>query len=351
MAADLRPLQPVVPHGRSGGGRPGRPRAALAPRRQQLRGFRRRSREALRPVHSGRVRDRRRHPLPPRREPVQPRRPRAGAELDHVPRRDGRLRRAGRARPALGAAHGRTATVVPVPGTGAERHAGDREAARRPPARAVVLPHDGRDDRGEARAGAPPRDGGTARLGALRAVGRRGARARGDRRGGTGVRAAAGRGARVLREHARVGLDPVPTARGLHRRRPHGIPRVAAGGGLRRLGVDRRQLRLRAHRGLLLHAVGPRLRQLRQVRPRLHRPRGAPADRRRRASPQGHARPRRRGRHPHGRDDAPEDRPREVHRLAVRRVLDAPVRPRDGRRRDGRGLDLGRLLAPTRAGC
>ena len=33
-------------------------------------------------------------------EPVQPRRPRAGAELGHLPRRDRRLRREGRARPA-----------------------------------------------------------------------------------------------------------------------------------------------------------------------------------------------------------------------------------------------------------
>ena len=67
-----------------------------------------------------------------------------GAELDHLPRRDRRLRRAGRARPAVGAAHGRTPQVVPLPGAGAERDAGDREPARRRAARAQVLPHDGR---------------------------------------------------------------------------------------------------------------------------------------------------------------------------------------------------------------
>ena len=43
--------------------------------------------------------------------------------------------------------------------------------------------------------------------------------------------------------------------------------------------LDRRQLRLRQHRGLLPHPVGARLRPVREVRPRLHRPRGAREDR------------------------------------------------------------------------
>ena len=59
---------------------------------------------------------------------------------------------------------------------------------------------------------------------------------------------------------------------------PEGVPRVAAGERLRGRGLDRRQLRLGQHRGLLPHAVGPRLRPVRQVRPRLHRPRGARED-------------------------------------------------------------------------
>ena len=63
----------------------------------------------------------------------------------------------------------------------------------------------------------------------------------------------------------------------------------------------------------------------------------------RRAPPEGDAGARRRGRDAHDRHDVPEDRPREVHRLAVGGLLDASVRPGDGRRRDGRRLHLGRL--------
>ena len=82
-------------------------------------------------------------------------------------------------------------------------------------------------------------------LGALRAVGRRDTGARSDRRGGSGLRAAPGRRARLLVQHARVGLDPVTAARGLHGRRADRLSRVAARGGLRGLCLDRRQLRLR----------------------------------------------------------------------------------------------------------
>ena len=76
VAAHLRPLQPVVPHGRSRSRRPRCAEASLASRRQQLRRLRRRSREAFRPVHAGRLRDRRRDPVRARREHVQPRRAR-----------------------------------------------------------------------------------------------------------------------------------------------------------------------------------------------------------------------------------------------------------------------------------
>ena len=44
--------------------------------------------------------------------------------------RDGRLRRGGRARPALGAAHRRPPQVLSLPGAGPERDEGDREGAR-----------------------------------------------------------------------------------------------------------------------------------------------------------------------------------------------------------------------------
>ena len=98
------------------------------------------------------------------------------------------------------------------------------------------------------------------------------------------------------------------------------------------------------HRGLLLHALGPRLRELRQVRPRLHRPRGARADGRRRAPPQGHARARRRGRAsaPSARCCRRRDRAKFIDWPSAVYSMH-PVRPGDGRRRDGRRLDLDRL--------
>ena len=59
---------------------------------------------------------------------------------------------------------------------------------------------------------------------------------------------------------------------------------------------------------------------------------------------EGDARARRRGRHADARLDAqPGRRAGEVHRVAQRRVLDAPVRRRQGRRRDHRRVDLGLL--------
>ena len=66
------------------------------------------------------------------------------------------------------------------------------------------------------------------------------------------------------------GWIPPPAGRVLGRA-PEGLPRVAAGEGLRGLCVARRQLRVRPDRGLLLHALGSRLRELRQVRPRVRR--------------------------------------------------------------------------------
>ena len=278
MAADLRALQPVVPHGRPRGHRPGRAATPLRPRRQQLRRLRRRQGEALRAVHAGGVRDRRRDPLRARGEHVQPRRTRTRVELDHVSRGDRPLRRRGRARPAHGPAHRRAPEVVSLPGAGPERDERDREGARRDAAGASLLHDDDRDDRGQDRSRASSRDGRPARLGAVRAVGRRRRGAGGASRRRRGVRDAAGRRPRVLGEHARIRLDPLAASRRLLRQEPQGVSRVAAGGRLRGPRLARRQLRVRVDRGLLLHAVGSRLRELRQVRPRLHRARRARGD-------------------------------------------------------------------------
>ena len=65
---------------------------------------------------------------------------------------------------------------------------------------------------------------------------------------------------------------------------------------LRGHGLDRRQLRLEQHRGLLRHAVRDGLRPVREVRSRLHRPRSAREDRRQAAPQEGDVRLERRRR-------------------------------------------------------
>ena len=104
---------------------------------------------------------------------------------------------------------------------------------------------------------------------------------------------------RLSVEHAGIGLDPVAAAGDLHRRQAQGLSRVARRRQLRGDRRDRRQLRLRQHRGLLPEPVGARLRPVRQVRPRLPRPRRARAARHRRAAQEGDARLERGG---HGED-------------------------------------------------
>ena len=71
-------------------------------RRQHVRELRRQQGEAVRGLQSRRLRDRRRDPVLPRREQRQPRRPPLRPQLGAVPRRDRRLRRAGRPRRADG---------------------------------------------------------------------------------------------------------------------------------------------------------------------------------------------------------------------------------------------------------
>ena len=115
-------------------------------------------------------------------------------------------------------------------------------------------------------------------FGPVRGVrGRAGHAARGRRR----VRPAPGRRPRLRVGGDRVRLGRQHRARGLHRGEDEGVPRVAAGTRLRGEPGTGRQLRARAGRGPLRHALGPRLRQGRQVRPRVHRPRGARAPGRR----------------------------------------------------------------------
>ncbi len=64
-----------------------------------------------------------------------------------------------------------------------------------------------------------------------------------------------------------------PAAGDLRRRGAAGLPRVAARAGLRGHQRPGRQLRVGRHHRLLHQPVGAGVRQLRQVRPRLHRPR------------------------------------------------------------------------------
>ena len=245
LAGDLRPLQPLVPHERPRGRGPGRAQAALGPRGQQLRRIHGRPGQALRAVQPRRLRHRRRHPVRARRGPFRPGRPGAGAQLDHVPRGDRRVRRRRRSRLEERAARGRTPQVVPVPGAGPERDAGDREGARRLSARARVLPHDDRDDRGQNGGCAAARHGRPAGLGALRPMGRRRGGARGARDGRRGVRPPPGGWAGVLVQYARVGVDPIAASGRVLGRKHEGLPRVAARGRVRGLRIARRQLRLR----------------------------------------------------------------------------------------------------------
>ena len=166
-----------------------------------------------------------------------------------------------------------------------------------PVARHQVLQHGRHQDRRPQRARTAPRHGrraGARDLGSLRGARRN---PRDHRRGRQGVRASPGRRARLCHEHARVGLDSLAVAGRLHRRADEALPRVAAGDELRSHGRPRRQLRLEQHRGLLRHAVRDRLRPVREVRSRVHRPRGAREDRRQAASPEGDVRVERRRRH------------------------------------------------------
>ncbi len=217
MARDVCALRPVAPHaGRADRG-PGHDQAALARRREHVRELRSEQGETARRVQPGRLRHRRRDPVPSRAEQGSTRGPSVGAQLAPVPRRDGRLRRAGvEGRANRRQPHGR-ARALPLPGAGADGDAGARGRERRAAARDQVLQHGRAHDRRAEGARSAPRDVGRARARALGPVGGARGRQGRDRRSREGLRPSSGRLARVRDEHARVGLDPFPAARGLHR--------------------------------------------------------------------------------------------------------------------------------------
>ncbi len=170
---------------------------------------------------------------------------------------------------------GRRAPALPLPGAGAERVEAARKAERRADSGHQVLQHGLHHHRGPEGPCAPARHGRRARARDLGPVCRAREGEGRHPRGGRGVRAGAGGCARLRHQHARVGLDSVAAAGRLHRREDEEVPRVAAGERLRGDLLDCRQLRVEEHRGLLLHALRARLRHHGEVRPRLHRPRGA----------------------------------------------------------------------------
>ena len=91
---------------------------------QQLRQVSGRPRQAVRSVQLRRLRDRRRHPVPPGGEQAGLRRPRAGRQLDSVPRRDRRLQRhdvEGRPVALRHRRQGGHSQALPLPDSGAER--------------------------------------------------------------------------------------------------------------------------------------------------------------------------------------------------------------------------------------
>ena len=115
------------------------------------------------PCDAGRARDRRRHPVPPRRGRVRLGRPQPGRELAaaSTPRPAATTLEFELRRPLALAAvrQGRHPQRLALPDPGAERVAGDREAQRRSARAAQVLPH-GRDERRRpARPDAAPRHG------------------------------------------------------------------------------------------------------------------------------------------------------------------------------------------------
>ena len=130
------------------------------------------------------------------------------------------------------------------------------------------------------------------------------------------------------------GWIPCPLPAIFTRRQDEGVPRVAAGRLVRGHGLARRQLLLRRHLGLLHDALRPRLRRLRPLRPRLHRPRGRPEDVGEPEAAEGDPGLARRGRRGRHGDDVPQGRGRA-------KYIDLPLSnystwPNDRLMRDGK---------------
>src|SRR5580692_5696297 len=146
-------------------------------------------------------------------------------------------------------------------------------------------------------------------------------------------------------------LDPLAASGHLHRARAARLPRVARRGLLRGDQRDRRFVRVRRHQGLLQQPVGPRLRVVREVRPRLHRARRARGARPRGAAAQGDPRLERRGprQAPHV---AARGRPRlPVLRPAERELRLVQLRLGDRLGRQGRrAVDVHLLLGERAVG-
>src|SRR5258707_13318182 len=117
---------------------------------------------------------------------------------------------------------------------------------------------------------------------------------RGPGRGRQGAWLEAGRRALLFLEYAGIGMDTLAAAGRLLRRENEALSRMADRKSLRGQGLHRREFRLRQYRGLLPHTLGAGLRTLRQIRPRVHRPRSAGKNGRRTTSQEGYARPRQR---------------------------------------------------------
>ena len=140
----------------------GRDPALLRSQHQHLRERRRRQGEAVRPCNHGRLRDRRRDPVLPQREPRLARRPAVRPQLGAVPRRDGRLRRDGRPRRAHRCQPDRRAQIYryQVQGPPRSRCARRRPAGRSP--RSSSSTWAASRSGGHEGAGAPPRHVGRA---------------------------------------------------------------------------------------------------------------------------------------------------------------------------------------------
>mgnify|MGYP003693710535 CR=1 FL=1 len=300
LARDVRALRPVAPHDRPLRSR-ARTRSGCSPTLgvntlRELRGRTRRSSSSSATTDGYVIGDGILFFLDENR--VQPRRAPVGAQLGAVPRRDRRLRRRRSTRDERTAVNpsGRR-EALPVPGAGPDGARRPREGQRRAAAGDQVLQH--------GRAHASP-----------------GTRCRALHHGMSGVPGLELFGPWDEREDVRAAIVEAGADFGLRQVGsrvyatntlesgwiPCPLPAVFTGdelkayrewlpaNGYEGTGSLGGELLLGRHRGLLPDAARPRLLAVREVRPRLRRPRGARGDGRPAAREEGHARLERRGR-------------------------------------------------------